>query len=205
MTHPCPGAPPGQNSRWREWGLKVSGGALILANCSVPGGKRRSLGPDFALILEVNKVSRQFGYQILSRESTACLTHTQPAWTADIPSLPDIHTSGLTHPATLLTPTPEALGYCALNTAPSPVGSPPDWACSLDSGGLTVSPRPPKNQLVGGGVQRDAITNPKPSSGEGTYPSPGSFDRAPRCLGQCSAKAPGVSSIYLVTRWPPDS
>ena len=56
--------------------MKVSGGTLTPANCSVPGGKRRSPGSDFALILEVNKVSRQLGYQILSRESPACLIHT---------------------------------------------------------------------------------------------------------------------------------
>lgn len=144
MTHPCPRAPPGQNSRWREWRTKVSGGALIPANCLVPGGKRNP-GPHFALI-PGSKQAEQTAWLPDARQGEGALSGSRadtPAWTADIPPLGGIYTSGLTHPATLLTPTPEPL-------ATVPTAQPLPFWVKLRLGlffsfwGLAVFPRPPK-------------------------------------------------------------
>lgn len=161
MTHPCPGAPPGQNSRWREWGTKVSGGALISANCSVPGEKRRSLGPHFSLIPGSKQGEQKAWYQIL-RQGEGALpgshAHT-PAGTADIPALPGTHTDELTHPHPS-TPIPELLDVMP---PPSPLPSPflgqPQARLVLKCLGSAVSPRPPKANRWEAGC-RDANQSP---------------------------------------------
>lgn len=120
-------------------------------NCSVPGGKRRSPGPHFALILGDKQ-----GEQTARLPDPKQGGHTNsPAGTADIPPPPGTHTSGLTHPATLLTPTLEPLGYGAHNTTLSLFGSPPFLGLFFSLWGLAVFPSPPKGQYVGGrGAQR---------------------------------------------------
>lgn len=83
---------------------------MIPANCLVPGGKRIS-GPHFALI-PGSKQAEQTAWLPDARQGEGALSGSRadtPAWTADIPPLGGIYTSGLTHPATLLTPTPEPL------------------------------------------------------------------------------------------------
>lgn len=181
MTHPCPGAPPGQDSRWREWGTKVSGMALIPTNCSVPGGKRRSPSPHFAFI-PGSKQDEQTAWLLdpkAGRESPAWLTQNTPAWTADIPPLQGIHSGELTHPQPF-SPPPQSLGLLCPHTPPSPFGSTPDWTCSLVSG---VWKFPPDHQRpIGWGRGAEMLTSPMSISGGGDSPSPGSLDRASKCL-----------------------
>lgn len=57
--------------------MKASGGALIPANCSVPGGKRRSPDPHFALI-HGSKQGEQTAWlpDPKQGESSAWLIHT---------------------------------------------------------------------------------------------------------------------------------
>lgn len=139
MTHSCPLAPPGKTNR--------QGGR---ENRPLPrqakdqrGG---SLFPTFPTSSRVNKVIRQLGLPC-PEQVQPCLAHVDrhthtPAGTADIPHLPDTHTSRLTHPSSPPHPSPKSFRRLDPQYSPSPSGKPlPEFvACCLGPGCITGPP-----------------------------------------------------------------